>query len=83
MNLDQKLTIIYTAIGIVCGALSNLFNNLIFALVIPLIVYAISFVFFARLIKNKKPLWILSNTIFIFILVWVVTWIFLFNIWEI
>jgi hypothetical protein len=83
MNLDQKFTIIYTTIGIVCGAISNIFSNLIFALVIPLLVYAISFVFFVRLIKNKKPLWILSNTIFIFILVWLVTWIFLFNIWKI
>lgn len=80
MNLEQKLTIVYSIIGIASGFVSNFFT-LLYAVSIPLVAYSISFVFLVRLIKHKKILWLLSNSFITFVLVWLVAWIFIYNLW--
>lgn len=80
MNLEQKLVIVYSFIGIASGFISNFFT-LLYAVSIPLVVYAVSFVFLVRFCKHKKILWLISNSFITFVLVWLVAWIFIYNLW--
>jgi len=79
MKLEQKIAIIYSFIGIASGFLSNFLNSLLYAVILPLAVYSISFIILVRLSK-RKILWLLSNSFITFLLVWLVVWIFLYNL---
>jgi len=82
MILEQKLAFIYTALGIIAGFISTLFNSLQFALIVPTVIYLISFVFLVRFCKHKKISWLIFNSIFVFFLIWLMVWIFTCNLGD-
>lgn len=82
MNLEQILAFIYTFLGAVTGYVSSIFNSLQFAVLTPIVIYIISFVFLLRFCKNKKLPWIISNSLIVFILIWLMVWILSCNLME-
>ena len=82
MNLEQKLALIYTFLGAVTGYVSSIFNSLQFAVLTPIIIYIISFVFLLRFCKQKKLSWLIPNTLIVFILIWLMVWILSCNLME-
>ena len=83
MKLEQKLVLIYLAIGIVTGVLSNyLYEKMGLALAVaaPLVIYAISIAAFLNIVKDRKVKSVVINSFVTFILFWLVIWIFLFNV---
>lgn len=80
MNVERKLTLIYFILGIGMGILSN-FLDVMLSLTIGVALYVISF-FVVKRFENsgKKFSWYVLNTLLTFALVWLVTWIFLFNL---
>lgn len=79
MNTERKLTLIYFVLGIVMGLMSTYFDTLI-SVIIGAGVYAISFFASSLFIGEKKKFsWYMLNTLLTYVLVWLVTWIFLFN----
>lgn len=80
MNAERKLTLIYFILGIGMGGLSVYLNAMI-SLGIGVVLYIISFfIVKVYLRENKKFAWYVLNTLMTFILVWLVTWVFLFNL---
>ena len=80
MNAERKLTLIYFILGIGMGVLSVYLNAMI-SLGIGVVLYIISFfIVKVYLRENKKFAWYVMNTLLTFVLVWLVTWIFLFNL---
>lgn len=80
MNPERKLTLIYFVLGIAMGVLST-YLNVMLSVGIGVVLYLISF-FIAKKFtgENKKFSWYVLNTLLTFVLVWMVTWIFLFNL---
>ena len=80
MNAERKLALIYFVLGIAMGILSP-YLNVMLSVGIGVVLYVISF-FIAKKItgENKKFSWYVLNTLLTFVLVWMVTWIFLFNL---
>ena len=81
-KFDQKLVGIYSIMGTVCGFISNYLTatNLSYSLMIPLGVYALSAVPLLRMTKEHKTQKVVSNSILTFLLVWIMVWVFLYNI---
>ena len=79
MKLSQSLTLIYLGLGIVAGYISNYLQNLVFSILAASTIYLISYLILIKGVKHKKKEWLLSNTITLFILVWLLVWIFLFQ----
>ncbi len=82
VKLDQKIVGVYSILGIICGFVSNYFTatSLSYSLMIPLGIYAISTVPLLRLTKEQKTQTVVSGSILTFLLVWVMVWVFLYNI---
>lgn len=83
MKLEQILVIVYLFIGISMGLVSDYLNNsmgLIYAVVVPVIVYAVSISAFLSLVKERKIRVVILNSFVTFILFWLVAWIFLHNV---
>ena len=80
MNIERTLTLIYLVLGISIGILSVYLTTMI-SLVAGAALYIVSF-FIIRIFadKKKKFSWYILNTLLTFILVWMVTWIFVFNL---
>ncbi|MEK6909600.1 MAG: hypothetical protein AABW61_00825 [Candidatus Aenigmatarchaeota archaeon] len=80
MNAERKLALIYFVLGIAMGILSP-YLNVMLSVGIGVVLYVISF-FIAKKFtgENKKFSWYVLNTLLTFVLVWMVTWIFLFNL---
>jgi hypothetical protein len=76
MNLDQKIAIIYSLLGIASGFVSNFLIGWI-----PFIIYLASLPLLLRLERKKKFLWLFFNSFVTFLLVWILVWIILFNMW--
>lgn len=80
MKTEQKLVLIYLLLGILSGIISNQFT-LVPAVIIPLAIYFISLIFFTRIIKmHMKKSKLFYESLFTFVLVWLVVWIFIFNL---
>lgn len=83
MKAEQIITIVYVALGIVFGFISNYvlrtFSNIILAFLIPIIFYAVSVGPLFKLGKLQKKKMLVSNSSITFFIVWIVTWIILFN----
>lgn len=80
MNAERKLTLIYFVLGIGTGVLSTYLSAML-SVGIGIALYASSFFIVKRLVSEKKKFsWYILNTLLTFILVWLVTWIFLFNL---
>lgn len=80
MNLDRSLALVYLALGILSAYISTILGSLLFSIILPVAVYAISLIVLARIVKDKKLSWLIGNTVWIFVLVWLTAWVFLFNI---
>ena len=80
MNIERKLTLIYFILGIGMGILSN-YLDIMLSFAIGAALYAISFFVVKRFENSGKKLsWYVLNTLLTFVLVWLITWIFLFNL---
>ncbi|MBU5537535.1 MAG: hypothetical protein QW818_03475 [Candidatus Aenigmatarchaeota archaeon] len=80
MNTERVLTLIYFILGVVMGILSN-YLNLIFSLSAGVVLYIISFFITKMFVdRRKKFSWFVLNTLVTFVLIWFVTWIFVFNL---
>lgn len=80
MDNERKLNLIYFVLGFATGIASNYLNGWI-PLGLAVATYLISFALIKRNILEKKKLsWYISNTLFTFLLVWIVTWIFVYNL---
>ena len=80
MTVERKLTFIYFVLGLGMGLLSIYLSSII-SLVIGIAIYLITFFVTKRIIaKDKNFTWYLINTLLTFALVWLITWIFIFNL---
>lgn len=80
MNAERKLTLIYFILGILMGIVPKFVNNSMLIIAVGVGLFTISFFVVRQFIKeNKKLTWYLLNTAVTFVLVWLVTWIFVFN----
>jgi H+/Cl- antiporter ClcA len=84
VRIEKIITLVFLALGVLLGFVSNYFiktfNNLNYALTIPLLVYFIAQSPFMKMVKEKKKRWIFYNSFLTFALVWILAWIFLFNL---
>ena len=80
MTAERTLTVIYFILGIGMGILSNYADTML-SVGIGVAVYIASFFITKQMVGEKKKLsWYVLNTLLTFVLVWLVTWIFLFNL---
>lgn len=79
MKPEQKVGITFTGIGFVTGIISNFLSGSSLAFAVPLIVY-IAMLFSMEKIIGKKLKWIVTNSLLVFLLTWLIVWVFLFNI---
>ena len=80
MNGERKLALIYFVLGIGMGILSTYLSVMLSA-GIGVALYLVSFFLVKMYLgEQKKFLWYVLNTLLTFVLVWLVTWIFLFNL---
>jgi len=82
IRLEQKMAAAYLALGVACGVFSNYLaeSMLLYALLLPLAVYAISVAVLAKLMRGQKKSQLISNSLLTFMLVWAVVWVFLYNL---
>ena len=83
MKIEKSLILIYLGVGIVLGYLSSYFSkssNLIVSVLLPIAIYSLTFPILIKFIKHKKRQWLFTNSFVTFILVWLVAWIFFFNL---
>lgn len=80
MGAERSLTLIYLVLGIVTGVLSNYWNMTI-SIAVGIVLYLASFFIIRQIATERKKFsWYVLNTLLTFVLVWLVTWIFLFNL---
>jgi len=79
MNSERILTVTYFALGVAMGILS-IYLGAGTSVGIGAVAYAASFFISKRFIRGKKFSWYILNTLLTYVLVWLVTWIFLFNL---
>jgi len=82
ITIEQKIVFIYMIIGIVCGLVSSYFTatNLSYALMLPVAIYAVATVPLLRMAREHKTSMVISNSLVTFLLVWILVWVFLYNI---
>jgi large-conductance mechanosensitive channel len=84
VRIERIILFVFLALGVLLGFASNYFtktlNSLILALIAPLVVYLVAQTPFMKLVKDKKKRWIFYNSFLTFFLVWLVIWIFLYNL---
>ncbi len=78
MKLKQKISIFYLFIALFCGFLSSFIKNVLLAIVLPLVIYFASSFFILK--KRKKKNEIFINSLILFLLIWLVTWILIYNL---
>jgi len=76
MNLDQKIAVIYSLLGITAGFVSRFLIGWV-----PIFFYLASLPLLLRLERKKKFLWLFYTSFITFLLVWILVWIMLFNLW--
>lgn len=80
MNSERFLALIYFGLGLIMGFLSLKISTML-SLGIGVVVYLVSFFAVRQFVGGKQKLsWYVLNTLLTFILVWMVTWVFLFNL---
>jgi hypothetical protein len=70
---------IHTIMGIIAGYASNMFNEALYSLGLAVIILIITGYGVEFALKKKGIKWWMANGGIIYILVWIVTWTFLFN----
>jgi hypothetical protein len=76
--MEQGLNIIYAAMAIGVGFLSVSLSS-VMAAAVAIGVYAASFAVMKFKIKTKKTKWLVMNSLITYLLIWILTWTFLFN----
>ena len=78
MKVDKVVVLAFLFFGILSGLVSNHFiktqESLIFALIIPVIIYLIFLSIFKKLVKTKKFRWLIYNSLITFVLIWLLVW---------
>lgn len=74
------IIIAFSSLGIFAGIVSNYLSDLTLSLLVPSIVYFLSVIAMIKFVKGKRKRWMIYNSFVTFILVWIVVWIFLFNL---
>ena len=77
-NMEQSLNIIYAVMAVGIGFLSISLSS-IMAAAVGIGVYAASFAALKIRIKTKKTKWLVMNSLITYLLIWILTWTFLFN----
>ncbi len=80
MKIERLVIILFAALGSVGGIASNLFADLIFSVVVPLVGYVGMLLATLRYGWRKKKKWLIQNSLITFILMWLVVWILLYNL---
>lgn len=80
MKPEQKFAIIFTVFGAAMGAFSTYIGILALSFAVPIVGYIAMLFLMRRIETSKKMKWIVTNSIMSFLLVWLVSWIFIFNI---
>ncbi len=80
MKPEQKSGIIFSVFGVAMGAFSSFVGILVLAFVIPIVGYVAMLFVMSKIESTKKMKWVVMNSIVSFLLVWLVSWIFIFNI---
>lgn len=81
MKVEQNIGIIFAIVGIAMGLFSNFIGIIFLAFIIPIAAYVGSIFASSKMFKEKKIKWIVMHSIGTFVLVWMITWIFVFNTW--
>lgn len=79
MKPEQKMGAIFTLFGAAMGLLSNTIGSNLVGGFLPIGLYAGSLFLVRRVYKEKKPIWLVSNSLIIFFLTWFIAWVLLFN----
>ncbi|MEM5802094.1 MAG: hypothetical protein QXQ18_01775 [Candidatus Aenigmatarchaeota archaeon] len=80
MNIEKIVTIIFSSLGFFSGFLSYYFTDFTFSISLPLLIYFIVQFIVTRIYKHKKVRNVIYTGFMAFVLIWLVTWIFLFNL---
>ena len=78
MDTDRKLTLIYFVLGI-AAALATLYVDAIIGIAIAVAVYAIFSLVIKKFVEVKKLSVFITTTAVTFFLVWLMTWILIYN----
>lgn len=83
VNLQRKLVVIYSVIGIILGYVSYLINSPPSAFGIMVVVLIILFFITKKVIKytGKKRWW--GNPVFAYIFFWLVSWTIFYNVYVV
>ena len=82
MKVEQKTVAVYMVIGFLCGIFSNYLTsiNLTLSLLVPVAVYFGTLLPLIRIVKERKFRVLISNSLITFFLVWLMIWVFLYNL---
>lgn len=78
MKQKQKMNAVFILLGLVCGILTSYLTNMIISISITLLVFFVALVSLKKLIKINQQMFF--DLFVSFFLIWLVTWIFLFNL---
>jgi hypothetical protein len=79
LNVSRISLGIHTAMGAVAGYLSMFMEGALYSLVLAIVILVITGYVTELILKKKGMKWWMSNGGVLYILVWLVTWIFFFN----
>ena len=80
MKTEQKIGIASTAIGAAAGAVSAFLGSEMLAIGAGAAGYAATFFLSKTFDDSKKIKWVLTNSMPSFLLVWLMSWIIVFNV---
>lgn len=81
MKKENKSFLIHTVFGIAIGVLSLFLNNQTLALLMMLAVAAVLVKALDKFLGKEKLQWWFSNGLWIYFMMWMISWIVLYNVW--
>ncbi|NIO20679.1 MAG: hypothetical protein GTN76_08055 [Candidatus Aenigmarchaeota archaeon] len=79
LNISRTSLGIHTVLGIVAGYISILLENTLFAVGAAIVILVVTGYVTEMIVKKKGIKWWMTNGGLLYILVWIVSWIYLFN----
>jgi len=80
LNISRTSMGIHTVLGIVVGYISIWIANVLFAVAAAVVILVITGYVTEMVVKKKGIKWWMMNGGLLYILVWIVSWVYLFNI---
>jgi hypothetical protein len=80
LNISKTSLGVHTIAGIAAGYVSNILANNLYALGAMIVILLVTGYATEFALKKKGIKWWLSNGAALYILVWLVSWVFLFNV---